>query len=148
MAVSLKYPAYLSAIYEIVCYPIGYTNMGEYPTDRAHAGLGPISSGGIQFDPILRLPFLSTLPYTRPYRRGASLTLPTLPILSILYCHHPTGGESHGLDNRPAANELAPKPYDATTLYGIPQSLRLVVSNPIGPIRIRTILIQPVKYAS
>ena len=86
MAVIPRYPAYPFAIYEIVRYPIGYTNTGEYPTGRAHAGLGPISSGGVQFDPILILPVLSILPYTRPYRRGISPnpTYPTYPINPIL----------------------------------------------------------------
>ena len=38
MAVSLQYPAYLSAIYEIGRYPTEYTNQEECPKDRAPAG--------------------------------------------------------------------------------------------------------------
>ena len=40
MVVIVQYPEALTDIYEIGRHLIGYTNLGEYPTDRDPAGLG------------------------------------------------------------------------------------------------------------
>ena len=83
MVVSLQYQIYLSSIYEIGRYPIGYTDREGYPTDRAPVDT-PIADGGIQFESILILPVLSILQYHRSYRRGVypNPNYPTNPILS------------------------------------------------------------------
>ena len=48
----------------------GYANLEEYTMDRAPAGWGALSSGGIQVDSILILTALSILPWPRSYRLG------------------------------------------------------------------------------
>ena len=97
-------------------------------TGRPPAG-APIVGGGIQFESIVILPVL--LPYHILVPTGAGSVL-ILPILSILFYHHPTGGESYGLDNHLAAYELAPEPNDRGALYGIPPRWCPAVPNSIG----------------
>ena len=101
MAVSLQYTIYLSSIYDTWRYPIGYTDRGGYPTDRAPVGWEHRSGRRYPIR-VYHNPYLSYLTYhiIVPTGKGSIIIL---PILSIVFHHQPTGGESYGLDNRPAA---------------------------------------------
>ena len=100
--------------------------MGRPPVGPPHSG------GGIQFESIVSLPVLLSYHILVPTE---GVTIQILPILSILFDHHPTGGESYGLDKHLAAYELAPKLNDRGALYCIPPRWYPAASNSIGPPR-------------
>ena len=77
-------------------------------TGRPPVG-APVVGSGTQFESIATLAVL--LPYHILVPTGEESIL-ILPVQSILFYHQPIGGESYGLDNHLAANELAPKPND------------------------------------
>ena len=74
--------------------------------------------------------------------------LPILPTVSILRCHQQRGGESYGFDNRLAAYDLAPIPFDTSALCVNPTSWRPTACDFIGPPRTPTVRIPAVEYAS
>ena len=103
----------------------------------------PVSRAGILVDSIVTLSSLFILPCPRSYSVGIHYnpTFPIhrivvylsdgptdypnptgkgsiliLPLLSILFFHPPTGGETYELDNHLAAQKLAPEPNDRIAL--------------------------------